>query len=183
MPSSLLNPLIPVTHNPALLKRQIIETRLLLAVWLETYSLQSFIKRNVPALLNTNLPSFPTHLVCSHFYYCKISTWKMLSQVPEVREGDFYKSNESSFLSLPCRCFWVFYRQRLNFFHPPTPAPVSVPITLPVLDFGRLRATIRASVYGASHMAHNAKQQLHGNLKTSPPQGHGHAHGHVCPPR
>lgn len=85
----------------------------------------------------------------------------MLSQVPEVREGDFYWSNESYCLSgfffLAFSFFfffWVFFRQMFDFFPPP---PASVPITLPVLDFGRLRATIRASVYGAGHMARNAK--------------------------
>lgn len=62
-------------------------------------------------------------------------------------------------------------------FSPPPPA--CVPITLPVLDFGRLRATIRASVYGVGHMAGNAKHQLHGDLSTSPAQGRvGHA---ACP--
>lgn len=109
----------------------------------------------------------------------------MLSQVPEVREGDFYWSNESYCLSgcfsLPFPFFFSgSFSGKCSIFFPPPPA--SVPITLPVLDFGRLRATIRASVYGAGHMAHNAKQQLHGNLETSPPQGHG-AHGSVRPPR
>lgn len=84
----------------------------------------------------------------------------MLSQVPGVREGDFYWSNESFCLSGPFfPCFFLvpgsFSGKCLIF--PPPPRPASVPIILPVLDFGRLRATIRASVYGAGHMARNAK--------------------------
>lgn len=121
----------------------------------------------------------------SCFYYCKILTWKKLNQEPEVREGDLHWSNESyclpefPFLLFPCS--WFFFRQMFDLFSPPPP-PASVPSILPVLDFGRLRATIRASVYGAGHMARDAKQQLHGNLERSPPQGHG-AEGSACPPR
>lgn len=164
----LQTPRIPGTHHLPLLKaRQITETRLLLAVWLGTYSLQSFVRRNVPAFLDTNLPSFPTHLVLSHFYYCKILSWKVLSQVPEVREGGFCWSNESYclsglvffltfslFLCLSGKCLIFFF----FFSHfPPLPASVPISLSLSILDLGRLRATIRATVCGAGHMARNAK--------------------------
>lgn len=65
------------------------------------------------------------------------------------------------------------------FFSPP---PASVPITLSVLGFGKLRATIRGSVYGVGHTAHNAEHQLHGDPGMSPLQGH-HGGRRVCPPR
>lgn len=50
----------------------------------------------------------------------------MLSQVPGVREGDFYWSNESFCLSglfpLLFPCSWVFFRQMFDLFSPPTPS-------------------------------------------------------------